>query len=57
MIPSMTTQDIALRPEAEPAELGFDADRLRRIDRHFDRYVDDGRLAGYLALVARPRRD
>jgi CubicO group peptidase (beta-lactamase class C family) len=52
----MTTQDIALRPEAEPAELGFDAGRLQRIDRHFDRYVDDGRLPGYLALVARRGR-
>src|SRR4051794_7592584 len=56
MIPSMTTQDIAFQAEAEPAELGFDAGRLRRIDRHFDRYVDDGRLAGYLPLVARRGR-
>jgi CubicO group peptidase (beta-lactamase class C family) len=52
----MTTQDIALRPEAEPVELGFDAGRLQRIDRHFDRYVDDGRLPGYLAVVARRGR-
>src|SRR3954451_19465895 len=52
----MTTQETALRLDAEPAELGFDADRLRRIDRHFARYVDDGRLAGYLAVVAREGR-
>jgi CubicO group peptidase (beta-lactamase class C family) len=26
---------------------------LRRIDRHFQQYVDDGRLPGWLALVAR----
>ncbi len=52
----MTTQDIALRPEAEPAELGLSAERLRRIDRHFDRYVDDGRLPGYLAVVTRRGR-
>jgi CubicO group peptidase (beta-lactamase class C family) len=52
----MTTQDIALRAEADPAELGFDAERLRRIDRHFDRYVDDGRLPGYLVLVSRGGR-
>src|SRR3954453_10524845 len=52
----MTTQETALRPDAAPAELGFDADRLRRIDRHFARYVDDGRLAGYLAVVAREGR-
>ena len=29
------------------------ADRLDRIDRHFARYVDDGRLAGWLAVVTR----
>ena len=39
--------------EADPAALGFDAGRLARIDRHFDRYVDDGRLAGWLAVVTR----
>jgi CubicO group peptidase (beta-lactamase class C family) len=52
----MTTQETALRLDADPAELGFDAERLRRIDRHFDRYVDDGRLPGYLAVVARDGR-
>jgi CubicO group peptidase (beta-lactamase class C family) len=52
----MTTREMALRPEVDPAELGFDAERLARIGRHFDRYVDDGRLPGYLALVARGGR-
>jgi CubicO group peptidase (beta-lactamase class C family) len=42
--------------EADPARAGFDARRLARIDRHFDRYVDDGRLAGWLATVARDGR-
>ncbi|RNL82436.1 serine hydrolase domain-containing protein [Halostreptopolyspora alba] len=37
----------------DPAELGFDAGRLSRIDTHFARYVDDGRLPGWLALVSR----
>jgi CubicO group peptidase (beta-lactamase class C family) len=45
-----------LEREAEPAELGFAADRLDRIDRHFARYVDDGRLPGWLILVARRGR-
>jgi len=31
----------------------LDPDRLARLDRHFQRYVDDGRLAGYLVAVAR----
>ena len=53
MIPAMTTREAVLAPDADPAEAGFDAERLRRIDRHFDRYVDDGRLPGYLAVVAR----
>jgi hypothetical protein len=36
-----------LVPEVDPAEAGFDAARLGRIDRHFQGYVDDGRLAGW----------
>jgi CubicO group peptidase (beta-lactamase class C family) len=56
MIPSMTTREAVLAPEVDPEEAGFDAGRLRRIDRHFDRYVDDGRLPGYLAVVARGDR-
>jgi len=45
-----------LQPEVDPATVGFDADRLARIDRHFARYVDDGRLPGWLLLVARDGR-
>ncbi len=37
----------------EPAEAGFDAARLDRIRAHFDRYVADERLSGWLATVAR----
>lgn len=39
--------------EVEPAEAGFDPVRLSRIDRHFARYVDDGRLAGWQVVVSR----
>ncbi len=39
--------------EADPSDVGLDADRLQRIDTHFQRYVDDGRLPGYQVLVAR----
>ena len=42
-----------LKVEVEAGEAGFDAGRLARIDTHFRRYVDDGRLPGWLALVAR----
>ncbi len=45
-----------LAVEAEPEQLGFDAARLERIDRHFGRYVEDGRLPGWLVAVARRGR-
>ena len=45
-----------LEPEADAAELGLDAGRLRRIDQHFARYVDDGRLPGWLITVSRHGR-
>jgi CubicO group peptidase (beta-lactamase class C family) len=42
-----------LKAEVDPAEVGLDGDRLRRIDDNFARYVDDGRLPGYLVTVSR----
>ncbi|HEX4538737.1 MAG TPA: serine hydrolase domain-containing protein [Acidimicrobiales bacterium] len=45
-----------LSVEAEAKEVGLDAERLARIDRHFARYVDDGRLPGWLILVSRAGR-
>jgi len=42
-----------LKVEVDPAEAGFDAGRLRRIDEHYARYVDDGRLPGWLLTVSR----
>ena len=42
-----------LKAEVDPAEVGLDADRLRRIDANFARYVDDGKLAGWLVTVSR----
>jgi len=43
----------ALVAEVDPAEAGFDATRLARIDAHFARYVNDGRLPGWLLAVTR----
>ena len=45
-----------LKVDAEPGEVGVDADRLQRIDSHFRRYVDDGSLAGWTIAVARRGR-
>ena len=42
-----------LKIEVDPAEVGFSGERLGRIDRHFAKYVDDGRLPGWLIAVAR----
>lgn len=42
-----------LKIESEPGEAGLDAARLERIDRHFQRYIDDGLLAGWLVTVSR----
>ena len=42
-----------LSPEVDPADVGLDPGRLERIDRHFAKYVDDGRLPGWLATVSR----
>jgi CubicO group peptidase (beta-lactamase class C family) len=42
-----------LQAEVDPAEVGFDAARLGRLERHFARYVDEGKLAGWLLTVAR----
>jgi CubicO group peptidase (beta-lactamase class C family) len=45
-----------LEIEDSPTDAGFDPERLARLDRHFAGYVDDGRLAGWLAVVARHGR-
>ena len=45
----MTTLSI----EVDPREAGFDPDRLARLDTHLTRYVDDGRLPGWLVAVTR----
>ena len=45
-----------LSPEIDPAAAGFDAARLTRIDRHYQRYVDAGQIPGFLAVVARDGR-
>ena len=42
-----------LKSDADPAEVGIDPDRLRRVDEHLARYVDDGRLPGWLITVSR----
>ena len=42
-----------LAVEVEARAAGFDEARLERIDRHFGRYVEDGRLPGWLLLISR----
>ncbi len=38
---------------ADASDLGFDPARLARLDAHFKKYVDDGRLPGWSLAVAR----
>lgn len=42
--------------ESDPAEMGLDPSRLARLDRHFARYVDDGRLPGWTIVLGRRGR-
>lgn len=44
---------MSLEIHVDPSSLGFDPTRLQRIQRHFDRYVEDRRLAGWVATVSR----
>ncbi len=43
----------SLEIRSEPSAMGMDGTRLERIRDHFDRYVADGRLSGWLVSVAR----
>jgi CubicO group peptidase (beta-lactamase class C family) len=45
-----------LKPEVDPGQVGLDAGRLQRAERHFAAYVDDGRLPGWLIAVSRRGR-
>lgn len=40
-------------PRAAPEEVGLSGERLARLDRHFQDYVDEHRLAGVVTLIAR----
>ena len=43
----------SLEIRVDPSSLGFDPQRLERIQTHFDQYVADRRLAGWLVTVSR----
>ncbi|MEO8887832.1 MAG: serine hydrolase domain-containing protein [Jatrophihabitantaceae bacterium] len=49
----MTRPNDTLSVEVDPAQVGFDSDRLGRIDALLQRYVDDGHLPGWSVLVTR----
>jgi CubicO group peptidase (beta-lactamase class C family) len=42
-----------LQIEGDPTDVGMSGERLARIDTHFRKYVDDGRLPGWLISVSR----
>jgi CubicO group peptidase (beta-lactamase class C family) len=39
--------------DTDPGDVELDGDRLLRIDTHFKRYVDEGKLAGWQVMVSR----
>ena len=45
-----------LEADVDPRSAGFDPLRLQRLDDHFGRYVDDGRLAGWQLALTRGGR-
>ncbi|MGW3355025.1 serine hydrolase domain-containing protein [Streptomyces bungoensis] len=45
-----------LRQDVDPGAAGLDPQALERLDRHFARHVDEGRLPGWLLAVARGGR-
>jgi CubicO group peptidase (beta-lactamase class C family) len=45
-----------LNVDVDPAEVGLDAERLKRVDAHFAGYVADGRLPGWLLTITRHGR-
>ena len=44
---------LAQQPVANPAELGFAPDRLERITKAFQGWVDAGQIPGAVVLIAR----
>lgn len=42
-----------LQADVDPLEAGFDPGRLQRLDHHLERYVSDGRLAGWQLALTR----
>jgi CubicO group peptidase (beta-lactamase class C family) len=53
---SVTALQTDLSVTTDPAEVGLDAERLRRVDRRLARWVDEGQLPGFLVTVARHGR-
>ncbi|MEE2637153.1 MAG: serine hydrolase domain-containing protein [Acidobacteriota bacterium] len=49
-VPSLAAEDL---PTAAPESVGMSTERLQRIDEYFQRFIDDGAIAGAVTLVAR----
>ena len=53
VVMAVTTGARAGLPDADPASLGFDPDRLRRIDGAIERAIERGQVPGAVVLVGR----
>jgi CubicO group peptidase (beta-lactamase class C family) len=49
----ISAQAEMLQPVAHPEELGFDSNRLERVTKAFQSYVDTGEIPGAVVLIAR----
>ncbi|MDP2914868.1 MAG: serine hydrolase domain-containing protein, partial [Candidatus Aminicenantes bacterium] len=56
LILSASLVPAASLPTAKPAEVGFSAERLERLTRVMQDYIDQGKVSGLVALVARKGR-
>src|SRR5690606_8439704 len=52
-IPQVAKIRAVLDVEIDPEAAGFDPARLTRIDRHYTRYVEEGKLPCFLVVIAR----
>src|SRR5580765_4251776 len=52
--PAASARNVAaLNPASSPEALGFDAQRLAKLDTYMSKAVADGRVAGMITLLAR----
>jgi CubicO group peptidase (beta-lactamase class C family) len=52
-VPQAAAQSQSTRPAAKPEDVGVSSERLERLDRTVQQYVNEGKVAGVVTLIAR----